>query len=83
MNKEAVTMIEPAIVKLGFSGRWILACINNESIDSDLIRWVFIDIKNGGTFDTLNAENWSYYRDEAYPGLKTIELKDYRDEDCP
>ena len=76
-------MIEPAIIKLGFNDRYILACIKNESIDTELIRWVFIDIKNGGTFDTLNTENWSFYRDEAYPELKTIELTNYREEDCP
>ena len=83
VNKENITMVEPAIIKLGANADWILACIKNESIDTDLIRWVFIDIRNGGTFDTLNAENWAFYRDEAYPDLKQIALEDYQDEDCP
>jgi hypothetical protein len=83
INKDNVTMIEPAIIKLGFDGSWILACIKNESIDTDVIRWVFIDIRNGGTFDSLNSENWHFYREEAYPDLKEIELVRYRDEECP
>ncbi len=82
-NKEDITMIEPAIIKLGFNRNWILACVKNESIDTELIRWVFIDLRNGGTYDSLNAENWAFYRDEAYPDLQRIELTDYRDEDCP
>ena len=83
VNKENITMIEPAIVQLGFSGKWILACIANEAIDSDNIRWVFVDIRNGGTFDSLNKDNWKYFRDEAYPELKNIELVRYRDDKCP
>lgn len=82
-NDEDVTMIEPAIIKLGFNARWILACIKNEAIDSELIRWVFIDMRNGGTYDSLNAGQWSFYRDEAYPDLQEISLTDYRDERCP
>ena len=82
-NDEDVTMIEPAIIKLGFNARWILACIKNEAIDSDLIRWVFIDMRNGGTFDSLNADQWLFYRDEAYPELQEISLTNYRDESCP
>lgn len=83
INADKITMIEASILKLGFNGRWILACIKNKSIDSDLKRWVFIDIRNGGTFDTLHQENWHYYRDEAYPELKEIKLTDYSDESCP
>ena len=83
VNKENITMIEPAIIQLGFSGKWILACIKNQSIDSDLIRWVFVDVRNGGTFDSLHAENWKYFSNEAYPELKDIKLVRYRDEDCP
>ena len=83
INKDDITMIEASILKLGSSGRWILACIKNKSIDSDLKRWVFIDLKNGGTFDSLNKENWKYFRDEAYPDLKTIELRNLTNEDCP
>ena len=45
INHENITMIEASILKLGFSSRWILACIKNKSIDSDLKRWVFIDLK--------------------------------------
>lgn len=83
VNKENILMIEPAIIQLGYSDRWILACILNESIDSDKIRWVFVDTRNGGTFDSLNADNWKYFRDEAYPALKEIDLVRYRDEVCP
>ena len=83
VNKENITMIEASILKLGFNDKWILACIKHESIDSDLKRWVFVDVKNGGTFDTLHQENWAYFRDEAYPDLKEIKLKDYSEENCP
>lgn len=83
INAEKITMIEPSILKLGFNGRWILACIKNKAIDSDLKRWVFIDTKNGGTFDTIHQENWLYYRDEAYPELKEIKLTNYSEESCP
>lgn len=83
INNEKVVMVEPAIIKLGFNSRWILACIKNEAIDSELIRWVFIDMRNGGTYDSLNADQWLFYRDEAYTDLQKISLTDYRDEDCP
>ncbi len=83
VNKDDITMIEASILKMGFNARWILACIKNKSIDSDLKRWVFIDIKSGGTFDSLHQENWAYFRDEAYPDLKDISLTDYSDESCP
>lgn len=82
-NNEGITMIEAAIIQLGYSSKWILACISHESIDTDPVRWVFIDIRNGGTFDSLNAENWKYFRDEAYPDLKNLELARYRDDTCP
>ncbi len=83
INHDNITMIEPSILKLGFNAKWILACIKNKSIDSDLKRWVFVDIKNGGTFDSLHQENWTYFRDEAFPDLKEITLTDYSDESCP
>ena len=83
VNKENITMIEASILKMGYSARRILACIKHESVDTDLKRWVFVDIKTGGTFDTLNKENWLYFRDEAYPDLKEITLKNYSDESCP
>jgi len=83
INHENITMIEASILKLGFSSRWILACIKNKSIDSDLKRWVFIDLKSGGTFDSLHQENWGYFLDEAFPDLKKIELKKINDEICP
>ena len=44
INHENITMIEASILKLGFSSRWILACIKNKSIDSDLKRWIFLSI---------------------------------------
>lgn len=83
VNKKDITMIEASILKFGFNSKWILACIKHVSVDTDLKRWVFIDIKTGGTFDTLHQENWAYFRDEAYPGLKEIKLTDFSDEDCP
>lgn len=83
INRDGITMIEASILKLGFSAKWILACIKHKSIDSDLKRWVFVDVKNGGTFDSLHQENWAFYRDEAYPDLKNIKLTDYTDESCP
>ncbi|HIF51763.1 MAG TPA: hypothetical protein EYQ42_09615 [Thiotrichaceae bacterium] len=83
VNKKDITMIEASILKLGYSSRWILACIKHVSVDTDLKRWVFIDIRTGGTFDTLHQENWEYFRDEAYPTLKEIKLTDYSDESCP
>lgn len=82
-NHKNIMMIEPSILKLGFNAKWILACIKNKSIDSDLKRWVFVDIKNGGTFDSLRQENWAYFRDEAFPELKEIKLTDYSYESCP
>jgi len=83
VNKDNITMIEASILKMGYSAKWILACIKNVSVDTELKRWVFIDIKTGGTFDSLRQENWEYFRDEAYPDLKEISLKDYGDESCP
>ena len=83
INRDGITMIEPSILKMGYSAKWILACIKHKSIDSDLKRWVFLDIKNGGTFDSLNEQNWSFYRDEAYPELKEIKLKKISEEQCP
>jgi len=83
INSENITMIEPSIIKLGTGIRWILACIKNKSIDSDLKRWVFIDLKSGGTFDSLHQENWGYFRNKAFPELKKIELKKISDEKCP
>jgi len=83
VNSKNITMIEASILKMGFNAKWILACIKHKSIDSDLKRWVFVDVKNGGTFDSLHQENWAYFRDEAYPDLKQIKLTDYSDEACP
>ena len=76
-------MIEASIIKFGYSAKRILACIKHESVDTELKRWVFIDVKSGGTVDSLNKENWLYFRDEAYPDLKEIALKNLTDESCP
>lgn len=83
VNKDGITMIEASIIKMGYSGKWILACIKHVSVDTDLKRWVFVDVKTGGTFDSLNQDNWTYFRDEAYPSLKEITLKKFTDEACP
>jgi len=83
VNKGDITMIEASILRFGFSAKWILACIKHVSVDTELKRWVFINLKNGGTVDSLNQENWAYFRDEAYPDLKEITLKSYSDESCP
>ena len=83
INHENLTMIEPSILKIGFSGRWILACIKNKSIDSDLKRWVFVDIKSGGAYDSIDKKKWIYFSDEAFPELKDIKLENLSDEKCP
>ncbi len=83
VNSENITMIEPSILKLGSGIRWILACIKNKSIDSDLKRWVFVDIVNGGTYDSIHKQNWEYFSNEAFPELKRIKLKTLNEEKCP
>ncbi len=83
VNKEGITMIEASILKMGYNAKWILACIKHVSVDTDLKRWVFVDTKTGGTFDSLHQENWEYFRDEAYPDLKEIKLTNYSEENCP
>jgi hypothetical protein len=83
VNKDGITMIEASILKMGYNAKRILACIKHVSVDTELKRWVFVDVKTGGTVDTLNKENWLYFRDEAYPDLKEITLKNYGDESCP
>ncbi len=83
VNKDGITMIEASILKMGFSGKRILACIKHVSVDTELKRWVFVDVKTGGTVDSLNKENWLYFRDEAYPDLKEIKLKNFSEESCP
>ena len=83
VNSENITMIEPSILKLGSNIRWILACIKNKSIDSDLKRWVFVDIISGGTYDSINKQNWEYFSNEAFPELKRITLENLSEEKCP
>lgn len=83
VNKDGITMIDASIIKFGYNGRRILACIKNESVDTELKRWVFINVKTGGTVDSLNKENWRYFRDEAYPDLQQISLKNLSEESCP
>lgn len=83
VNKDDITMIEASIIKYGYNGKRILACIKNESVDTESKRWVFINVKTGGTVDSLNKENWLYFRDEAYPDLKKISLKNLTEESCP
>tara|TARA_B100001250_G_C19738316_1_gene761869 strand:- start:86 stop:451 length:366 start_codon:yes stop_codon:yes gene_type:complete len=83
VNSENITMIEPSILKLGSDIRWILACIKNKSIDSDLKRWVFIDVASGGTYDSIHKQNWEYFSNEAFPELKSVKLKSLSDEGCP
>ena len=83
VNGENITMIEPSILKLGSNIRWILACIKNKSIDSDLKRWVFVDIISGGTYDSINKQNWEYFSNEAFPELKRIKLENLSKEKCP
>ena len=83
VNSENITMIEPLILKLGSDIRWILACIKNKSIDSDLKRWVFIDTISGGTYDSINKQNWEYFSNEAFPELKRIKLRNLSEEECP
>ena len=83
INSENITMIEPSILKLGTDIRWILACIKNKSIDSDIKRWVFVDIVSGGTYDSINKENWKYFSNDTFPELKKIKLMSLSEEQCP
>ena len=83
VNSENITMIEPSILKLGTDIRWILACIKNKSIVSDLKRWVFVDIKSRGAYDSIDKKKWIYFSDEAFPELKDIKLENLSDEKCP
>ena len=83
VNSDNLTMIESSILKLGWDIRWILACIKNKSIDSDLKRWVFIDILTGGAYDSIHKHNWDYFSNEAFPELKKIKLESLSEEKCP
>lgn len=82
INSDKIVMIEPAIISIGYGGKWILACISNVAIDSDKKRMVFINLENGGTSDTINRENWENFRN-IYPGLSEIDMQQLRDETCP
>lgn len=82
INANKITMIEPSVISIGYSKKWILACIRNISIDSDEKRMVFINLRNGGTTDTINLDNWDNFRN-IYPELTEITLKPLQDESCP
>ena len=82
-NKDDVTMIDPAILALGHQGQWIVACVKNDSIDTDPKRYYFVNLRYGGTTDTINQENWEYFK-TAYDGLADVELKALvEEESCP
>jgi hypothetical protein len=82
VNAQNITMIEPSIIAIGYSKKWILACISNVSIDSDVKRMVFINLRNKGATDTINRENWEKFR-EIYPEFNNITLEKLQDTDCP
>lgn len=81
-NKEGIVMVDPAIIALGHERQWIVACVKNDSIDTDPKRYYFINLKIGGTTDSINQENWDYFK-TAYDGLGEVELKPLADEPCP
>lgn len=82
VNAQNITMIEPSIIAIGFSKKWVLACISNLAIDSDDKRMVFIDLRNQGATDTINRENWERFR-VLFPELDNINLEKLQDTDCP
>ncbi len=81
-NEDEFIMIEPLILQIGSSEHWIVACIKNESIDTDLKRMVFINLKWGGTTDSINQENWLYFK-EKLKGLSVVKLEPLAEEECP
>lgn len=81
-NKDGFVMIESSILQIGSSKSWIVACVKNESIDTDLKRMVFINVKLGGTTDSINQENWIYFK-EKLKGLGDVELQPLVEEKCP
>ncbi len=81
-NSNDIIMIEASIISLGYNDDWIVACIANLSIDSDAKRMVFINMKYMDTTDTLNKENWEYFK-SVYDGLGTITLEKLQDSTCP
>ncbi len=81
-NKEGIVMIDPSIISLGHQRQWIVACVKNDSIDTDPKRYYFINLKIGGTTDSINQENWEYFK-TAYDGLGDVELKPLTEETCP
>ena len=81
-NKDDIVMIDPAIIALGHEGQWIVACVKNDSIDTDPKRYYFINLRIGGTTDSINQENWEYFKG-VYDELENIELKALTEEACP
>ena len=81
-NRDGIIMVDPSILAIGHTDKWILACSKNESIDTDLKRYFFINLKTGGTTDSINQENWEYYL-SVYPELADIPLQALVDEPCP
>ena len=66
INHENLTMIEPSILKIGFSGRWILACIKSrgayDSIDKK--KWIYFSDEAFPELKDIKLENLS---DEKCP----------------
>lgn len=75
-------MIDPEIISIGHNAHWIVACVKNQSIDTEPKRYYFIDLKNGGTTDTINQENWEYFKG-VYAGLSDVKTVSLADETCP
>ena len=82
VNQDDIIMIEPSIIKIGHSQRWIVACIENQSIDTESKRMMFIDLKTTGATDTINQENWAYFSQQL-EGLAEVELSALQAGDCP
>ena len=81
-NKDGETVIPAQIIKIGWNKKWIAACVENESIDTDLKRYFYINRRLGGASDTINQENWNYFK-EVYPGLLDIEYQQLSEQECP
>ena len=81
-NKEDTIMIEPKIISLGYNPNWIVACIQNISIDTEEKRYIFVDLKWGGATDTVNKKNWEYFK-TVYPEMENISMQQLSDDTCP
>lgn len=81
-NKDDEIVIPAKIIKIGWNRKWLAACVENVSIDTDLKRYFYINRKIGGASDTINQENWNYFKG-IYPELGNIEYQSLSEDTCP